>query len=374
MEFRARYALIGIFTIAVIACVFAFVYWLNTVEGFQKRDYYTVRFDNPVVGLVRGSRVLFNGIQIGEVSDLKIDFDKPQKLFATIAIETGTPLRADTVVGLDYQSLTGGAAIVLSGKGTSTPLLKSSDNTLPMLVADDSVGLNWSQSAGRVLGKIDSILTENKEPLNDSLKNIKTFTDILSKNSERVENILAGLERFSGSTKDKSSAIIYDLEVSKTFTPPVEKASWQLVIAEPGVQLALNTDKILKQAKAGEITTFEAGRWSDNLPNFFQTKLIHSFENAGYGEAVSKPSLGAITEYQLAIDIRKFHLSIKGSPRAEVIFNAKLVDQDGKILKSRLFVAHSPATDTDVAAATSALSEAFRNSVRDLILWTVDGI
>lgn len=207
MEFRARYTLIGVFTLFMIVGVFAFVYWINNAEGFQQRNYYKIRFNNSISGLVKGSRVLFNGIHIGEVSALDLDFDQPTKLFATIGIKKGTPIRSDTFISLDYASLTGGAAIVLSGRGTTAQLLETTSTKIPLLIADDTAGLSWTQYAGEVLQKIDSILSDNAEPLNASITNIKTFTDVLSKNSKRIENILAGLEKFVGGG-DKPKAII----------------------------------------------------------------------------------------------------------------------------------------------------------------------
>ena len=70
METRARYALIGAFMLAVIAASFAFVYWLENKGGFGERAYYRLRFENSVSGLQAGSAVLFNGIRVGEVTEL----------------------------------------------------------------------------------------------------------------------------------------------------------------------------------------------------------------------------------------------------------------------------------------------------------------
>lgn len=374
MEFRARYTLIGLFSLSVIIAAFAFIYWLETVGGFERRAFYKVRFDHPVSGLTRGSRVLFNGIHIGEVSDLNIDFDQPEKLFATLSVNKDIPIREDTYIGIDYQSLTGGAAIVLSGRGTTAKVLQTSGSDIPLLIADPSIGLNWTQSASLALGKINAVLDENAEPLNGSIKNIKAFTEILSNNSDRIENILKGLENFAGGVKDKSKDVIFDLEVPTTFPAPDTSRNWQLVIAEPTVQLAFNTDKVLKKAKAGELTTYPVGRWSDNLPNFFQAKLLQSFENAGYANSVSKPGFGGEPEYQLTIDIRSFHLSTISTPKAEIIFNAKLVDQSGKIIQSRLFTSNASAEDDTITAATASLSSAFKKSMTDLVMWTAEKI
>ncbi|MGB3022331.1 MAG: MlaD family protein, partial [Methyloceanibacter sp.] len=73
METRARYALIGMFMLAVIAASFAFVYWLENKGGFGQQAYYRVRFENSVSGLLVGSAVLFNGIRVGEVTALTLD-------------------------------------------------------------------------------------------------------------------------------------------------------------------------------------------------------------------------------------------------------------------------------------------------------------
>jgi phospholipid/cholesterol/gamma-HCH transport system substrate-binding protein len=70
METRARYALIGLFMLAVVAASFGFVYWLENKGGFGQRDYYRLRFESSVSGLLAGSAVLFNGIRVGEVTGI----------------------------------------------------------------------------------------------------------------------------------------------------------------------------------------------------------------------------------------------------------------------------------------------------------------
>ena len=68
MEIRARYALIGLFMLAVILASFGFVYWLENKGGFTQNAVYEVRFEGSVSGLLVGSSVLFNGIRVGEVT------------------------------------------------------------------------------------------------------------------------------------------------------------------------------------------------------------------------------------------------------------------------------------------------------------------
>ena len=55
MEIRARYLLIGLFVLAVIAGGFGFIYWINANGGLAARTSYRVVFDAPVSGLLNGS-------------------------------------------------------------------------------------------------------------------------------------------------------------------------------------------------------------------------------------------------------------------------------------------------------------------------------
>ncbi len=57
MEIRARYVLVGFFTLAVVVGGFAFVYWLQNTGGIGKRKSFDIHFSNTVSGLLRGSPV-----------------------------------------------------------------------------------------------------------------------------------------------------------------------------------------------------------------------------------------------------------------------------------------------------------------------------
>ncbi|MBV9557208.1 MAG: MCE family protein, partial [Pseudolabrys sp.] len=64
METRANYALIGAFTLAVIAGAFGFVYWFSGSQQGIERKSYRMIFTSSVSGLSRGASVLFNGLKV----------------------------------------------------------------------------------------------------------------------------------------------------------------------------------------------------------------------------------------------------------------------------------------------------------------------
>jgi phospholipid/cholesterol/gamma-HCH transport system substrate-binding protein len=349
MEFKARYEVIGLFSLAVIAGLFAFVYWLNNVGGFGQRADYRVRFSEPVSGLAVGGGVYFNGIKVGEITRLTLDPEAPSRLEARIAVAATTPVRADTTVGISHEGLTGVADIMLTGGKPDAAPLGTEANQPALLVADPAATRSWSESAGRLLSKFD---------------------DFIGKNSERLDGILAGIERMTGGAGDKNAGTVYDLPAPAGFATPAKPPAFQLVVAEPTVPLAFNTDKLQQQAGDGAEAPLDNARLADNLPNIFQARLIQGFENAGYLNAVLRPADATDPDYRLIVDIRRFYLLTGGTPRADIAFVAKLLDRDGKVVAAQPFEAQADAASLEPPAAAAALGAAFSDAATRLIEWT----
>lgn len=374
METRARYALIGLFMLAVLVASFAFVYWLENAGGFGKREIYRIQFQSSVSGLLVGSAVLFNGIKVGEVTNLALDPAEPGRVTATIGVDRGTPVRADTEVNVEFQGLTGGATVALKGGSPDAPSLAASGGEAPLLIAPPTAGEGWSELARQVLRRLDGILVDNADPVKSLIGNLDTFSKVLGRNSDRIDGILAGIERMTGGATAKAPLPIYDLAAPKTFPALAEVPHWQLVIPEPTALLAFNSDKITVTSAPGETTPLENAQWSDNLPILFQEKVVQGFENAGYGAEVSRSRDGFNPDYQLLIDIRRFVIATTSAPEAEIEFVAKVLGPDGKIVAARTFEATASAASLVPPVAAAALNEAFGKCVTALVLWAADVI
>ena len=140
METKANYTLVGIFTIAVVAAVFGFVYWSQHVGGTGERATYRVLFSSSVSGLRTGSAVLFNGIRVGDVTDLRLNPDNPAQVAAVISIDKKVKVRPDTRAGIEFQGLTGIAAVALNGGSPGEPALNGLANPPPALVVCGGLG------------------------------------------------------------------------------------------------------------------------------------------------------------------------------------------------------------------------------------------
>jgi phospholipid/cholesterol/gamma-HCH transport system substrate-binding protein len=371
METRARYALIGLFMLAVIVASFGFVYWLENKGGFTQRDTYQIRFQGSVSGLLVGSAVLFNGIRVGEVTQLALSADAPDQVIATIGVEHGTPIRSDTHVGLESQGLTGGAAVTLRGGSPDSPLATTEGGAPPTLIAPPLASQDWTAAARDTFQHVDQILSENSDSLHSAIKNIDTFSAALARNSDKVDGILAGLERMTGGGTNPAEVPTFDLIAASGFPPPPEEApNWILVVPEPTTLMGFNTDKILLQPASGESVPLDNARWGDNLPVLFQAKVIQSFENAGYSKEVTRTRDNVTGNFQLLIDIRRFHVSTSGEAKADIDFVAKVLDQEGKILEAREFSGTAPASGSDAKAYVGAFNEALGKLLKELVDWS----
>lgn len=207
METRANYILIGCFTLAVILGAFGFVYWFHHVGGTGDRMTYRVMFQGPIGGLRSGASVTFNGIRVGEVTDLSLDPKDPRNSLATISIEATTPIRADTEVSLDSQGLTGIAVLALRGGSASAAPLTAKSGDVPLLSAGSSASQDMMAAARDVARRIDSVLVENQAALKNSLKNIEAFTDMLAKNSDSLSKAVTNIETFTNSLAKNSEKV-----------------------------------------------------------------------------------------------------------------------------------------------------------------------
>lgn len=210
METRANYTIIGLFTLAVVAAGFAFVWWFTGSASRGPRTSYDVVFSGVVSGLQTGSAVTFNGIPVGEVTALRLDAQDPRKVIARIAVQPDTPIKSDTRATLDSQLLTGLASVGLVGGSTqATPLPAPAEGQLPRIDADTSAVQDLMRTAREVLGRVndiairvDDLVKANDAKISSVIDNVDKFTTALGENSGNIDTFL---KEMGGAAKRISS-------------------------------------------------------------------------------------------------------------------------------------------------------------------------
>lgn len=251
METRANYVLIGLFTLAVVAGVFGFIYWFQNIGGTGERAFYRIVFDGSVSGLRTGASVLFNGIRVGEVTGLTLDPAKPQQVTANLSIDKSVAVRKDTQIGLEFQGLTGIASVSLKGGSPAAEVLVGNKDNPPALVAPPGATQDVTQAARETLRRLDDFIAANQVAFHNTLQNIEDFTATLKKNSANIDQTLASIEQFTGALARNSDRIDRIAAGLENLTGGPDGKGGEINEAARSIkQLADNLDK-----RTAEITT-----------------------------------------------------------------------------------------------------------------------
>lgn len=200
METKANHVLIGLFTLGVIAAVLLFILWASKYSSQGTFHEYDIVFKESVTGLSVGAVVQYNGIEVGNVRNLKLAPNDARQVIARVRVRADTPIKTDTKAELALQSFaTGVAFIQFSGGKPDSPMLVQTDrDNVPVIVAQESSFqklLNSSQgiaqTANDVLQHINKILSEeNTERISKTLANLKAVTDTLAAQREDIATLI----------------------------------------------------------------------------------------------------------------------------------------------------------------------------------------
>jgi phospholipid/cholesterol/gamma-HCH transport system substrate-binding protein len=192
MKARAGNVMIGTLALALIAGSLAGWLGYQKFAGIKQRTPFRVIFEGSASGLRKGGSVNFDGVRIGEVVSLKLDH--PRRVVALTMIDNNAPVRKDTEVGLEFQGLTGIAAIAFTGGTLDAPPVPLGPDGIPELTADPDGVLGMQERIRVALRNVDKVIADNEAAVKDTLRNFESFTASLAGNGERITSIVSAAE------------------------------------------------------------------------------------------------------------------------------------------------------------------------------------
>lgn len=179
MEKNANYALVGLSSLILFAGLIIFIVWLARFQVNRDFDLYDIVFQGPIRGLSQGGEVHFNGIKVGEVTEIKLDPANPSRVRALARVTADVPIKTDSFATLEPQGITGVNYVQISAGSPSAPLLKDSvpANRIPVLRSQRSTISDLLEGGGTVLTRTIEALDRVNRVLSDD--NIKTFSAAL---------------------------------------------------------------------------------------------------------------------------------------------------------------------------------------------------
>ena len=157
IETKVNYTLVGAFVLLLGAVLIGGLLWIASGGSVRKKvDLYLAIEEESVAGLNLNAPVKYDGVEVGKVSDIRLDPVNPEKVRLTFVIEHGTQIKADTVAVLKTQGLTGIAYVELSGGTRDAPPLQASAQE-PYLVirTKPSLSTRLENVLTTVLAKLD---------------------------------------------------------------------------------------------------------------------------------------------------------------------------------------------------------------------------
>jgi phospholipid/cholesterol/gamma-HCH transport system substrate-binding protein len=178
--------MIGTTTLAVIAAGFVSFLAVQKIRSVRQQTPLRIVFDGgSASGLRRGGPVNFDGIQAGVIKSIKLE--NPRKIVAEVMLDNSAPIRKDTVVGIEFQGLTGIAAISLVGGAAAAAPVPLDEDGVQILTAD----LRDAESIRDALQSVDRLLVNNATTIRDGLLSFETYTASLKSKAEAIDSILA---------------------------------------------------------------------------------------------------------------------------------------------------------------------------------------
>ncbi|SFR37100.1 phospholipid/cholesterol/gamma-HCH transport system substrate-binding protein [Pseudidiomarina maritima] len=260
METKAHHIIVGIATLLLLIAALAFSLWLAKADSEQAYKNYDVLFKEPVSGLTVGSPVQFNGISVGEVTQLSLDKNDARMVRARIRITAETPITKATKASRTLLNITGASGIALEQSVAKSQPINQQDG-IPEIVAEPSeltqLRLNTEElfvSVSQVINNANRLFSENNmQAIESILVNIDTFSGELAEQSQNFASVLDNLQQSTKQLND--SLVALESELTERSEPLFNKAEETL----GNLAAASNQLNELMQQNRGNIDAGMAG-------------------------------------------------------------------------------------------------------------------
>ena len=223
MDSKVNYVIVGLFVLVLGAALVTVGLWLSATRGEKDYVTYVAYVSVSVSGLNTKAAVKYRGVNVGQVRDIALDRDNPERVRLLFDIERGTPIKKDTVAVLATQGITGLAYIDLTGGSRRSPSLEPSPSEpLPEIKTGPSLLVRLDTAVSAALNTLSEVAIH----LNDVASRVALL--LSASNQQSIAQTLTNVERLTsdltvrldglGKNMDKIGVILHDT-ASRRSTP-----------------------------------------------------------------------------------------------------------------------------------------------------------
>ena len=194
METRSNHVLVGGIVLALIAAMLGFTVWLSSLSGTNDNRY-DIFFTQAVDGLAKGSPVAFQGVPVGQIEQIALEPNRPDRVRVRIAIDANTPVLQGTTATIQSIGFTGVSQVQLDGAVRGRPAISAEGPYgVPVIPAKPGGFAALLSSAPELLDRVSTLTERLAVTLND-------------RNQESLAGILENFEDISRSLAARSPEI-----------------------------------------------------------------------------------------------------------------------------------------------------------------------
>jgi phospholipid/cholesterol/gamma-HCH transport system substrate-binding protein len=194
METRARHLAVGAFVMVLVICGGLFAIWVAKFSGQVTFVPYYTRFSGSVSQMRTDTAVLFGGIPVGRVTDVRIDPANSELARVDFVVREGTPIRDDSQATIEIQSIAGGVGLQISRGTTNSRLLSPGSEVkggVSPLERVMSQAPNLIAKLTVIADNLNKMLSdENRDALTQTLANLRDLSINLNSHQRQIDALL----------------------------------------------------------------------------------------------------------------------------------------------------------------------------------------
>ncbi len=212
----SKFTRLGILIVFSLTVLIWGLSYLKGNDMFEKRDYYHVYY-NRVDGLVKSNKVLLNGYQIGQVTNVTFADDNSGRLLVSFAVESNFRIPVNSIARIISSDIMGTRSIKIIFSDEKE--LYEPNDTIPGAVESDLKEqvsmqvLPLKSKAEELISTVDSAMTVLTVILNEEARdNLKESFQSFNRTMENLESTTAELDDLISTQKDTIKNIIANID------------------------------------------------------------------------------------------------------------------------------------------------------------------
>ena len=166
---------------------------------------------------------------------------------------------------------------------------------------------------------------------------------------------------------------VYRLPVSSASSSVAQPVQWSLRLARPKASETLDSPRIAVVPQGDLISSYKGARWTDPAPVLWRNRLMDAFASDGRVQLLSTDDSNLQADFELGGELQAFQSEYRGQAIEVVIrLDARLVNEDQRIIASRRFEVRQPVSDKQVSAVVAGFGKASDGLAAQVLRWTVE--